>query len=60
MKTIEEAVELPAVAVQPLVHPLDLPPARRAFITSWWLSLLTLPPVFFGIAAVLWSVSTTI
>lgn len=57
MKIIHEAVQLPDINRQPLVHPLDIPEARRTFEISWWLALLALPTVFFGIAATLWAVS---
>lgn len=57
MKTIHEIVDLPDVSTQPLVHPLDIVQARRAFVVSWWLTVLALPTVVFGIAAILWSVS---
>lgn len=57
MKDISETVDLPDAATQPLVHPLDLPEARRPFVFAWWLSVLTLPTVFFALAAILWSVS---
>lgn len=57
MKTIHEAADLPDPAIRPLVHPLDLPQARKPFATAWWLSVLTTPTVFFGMAAVLWAIS---
>lgn len=58
MKDIKETVDLPDPKVQPLIHPLDLPQAKKSFALAWWLSALTLPTVFFGIAAVLWAIST--
>ncbi|MGO1971674.1 MAG: hypothetical protein ACTH2Q_01825 [Propionibacteriaceae bacterium] len=57
MKNIHEAVALPDAASHPLVHPLDLADARKPFVVAWWLSVLTLPTVFFALAAMLWSIS---
>ena len=45
MNDINELVELPDPAVQPLVHPLDLPRGRRLFRSSWLVGVLTSPPV---------------
>lgn len=59
MNTIAEHVELPEVSVQPLVHPLELPGAGRAFTMSWWLGQLASPTIFFALAAIFWP-STTI
>lgn len=57
MKNIHEAVTLPDATTHPLVHPLDLAEARKPFVVAWWLSVLTLPTVFFALAAMLWSIS---
>jgi putative flippase GtrA len=54
MNTITELVDLPDSAVQPLVHPLDLPDARGQFRTSWLISTLTNPAVGLCIAAIIW------
>lgn len=51
---ISELVDLPDPDVQPLVHPLDLPEARRAFRTHWLIATLTDPPVGLCGAALLW------
>ena len=54
MNDVTELVDLPDPAVQPLVHPLDLPQARRPFRVSWLIATLTSPPVGLCAAAVLW------
>jgi hypothetical protein len=51
---ISELVDLPDPGVQPLVHPLDLPEARRAFRAHWLIATLTDPPVGLLGAALLW------
>ena len=57
MNPIEEEIELPDPAVQPLVHPLDVPAARRTFAASWWLERLASPAIFFAVASALWATS---
>ncbi|HET7875493.1 MAG TPA: hypothetical protein VFN71_08190 [Methylomirabilota bacterium] len=57
MNDIAELVKLPDPAVQPLVHPLDLPQARRCFYRLWLFGVLTSPPVAFLIAALVWFAS---
>lgn len=57
MNTIREHVDLPDPAVQPLVHPLDLPVARRSFAASWWLDQLASPTMFLALASMLWAIS---
>lgn len=52
-----ELVDLPDPAVQPLVHPLDLPEARRQFRTSWLINSLTDPAVGLCLTAVIWFAS---
>jgi hypothetical protein len=42
---INELVDLPDPTTHPLVHPLDLPEARRPFRISWLIGTLTSPPV---------------
>lgn len=54
MNEITELVDLPDPAVQPLVHPLDLPGARRPFLVSWLIGTLTSPAVGLCIAAIIW------
>jgi hypothetical protein len=44
-RDVTELVELPDPATHPLVHPLDLPQARRPFRTAWLIGALTSPPV---------------
>jgi hypothetical protein len=43
MNDINELVDLPDPAIHPLVHPLDLPQARRPFRTAWLVGALTSP-----------------
>lgn len=57
MNTIREEVDLPDPEAQPLVHPLDLPAARRSFAASWWLEQLASPTMFFALASTLWAIS---
>jgi hypothetical protein len=54
MSHIEELVDLPDPAVQPLVHPLDLAQARGPYRTYWLLTALIDPPVGLCVAALLW------
>jgi hypothetical protein len=49
-----ELVDLPDPAVQPLVHPLDLPEARGWFLRLWMIGLVTSPPIAFCAAALVW------
>lgn len=57
MSAVEEIVDLPDPAVQPLVHPLDLPPARRQFRNSWLIATLTSPPFGLCVAVIVWFAS---
>jgi hypothetical protein len=57
MSDITELVDLPDPALQPLVHPLDVPEARRPFRTSWMLRTSTIPVVGLCVAALVWFVS---
>lgn len=57
MNDIAELVHLPDPAVQPLVHPLDLPEARGHFRRWWLIGVLTSPPVAFCVAALVWFAS---
>ena len=50
---IREEVTLPDPGVQRLVHPLDLPEARRQFRTGWLIGTLTGLPVSALVAAIL-------
>jgi hypothetical protein len=54
---ITELVDLPDPAVQPLVHPLDLPAARRLYRRSWWTGALSGWPVGVLVAALVWFAS---
>lgn len=54
MNGITETVELPDPAVQPLVHPLDLPEARRDFRFAFWIRALTNPGTALVLAALTW------
>jgi hypothetical protein len=51
---ITETVALPDPEVQPLVHPLDIPDARRDFRLAYWVRALTSPGTAFLIAAITW------
>lgn len=57
MNTIREEADLPDPAIQPLVHPLDLPATRCSFAASWWLEQLASPTMFFALASTLWAIS---
>ena len=57
MKPIEEQVHLPDPVQQFLVHPLDLPEARKEYLTGWWLGIAATPQVFTALLAALWAVS---
>jgi len=57
MNDINELVDLPDPAVYPLVHPLDLPQARRPYRTAWLLGALTSPPVGVLVAVIVWFAS---
>jgi len=50
---IREEVALPAPEVQRLVHPLDLPEARRRFRTGWLIGACTSLPVSVLVAAII-------
>lgn len=54
MNDIIEIVDLPDPAVRPLVHPLDVPPARRELLRSWLLTTFASPAVALCIAALIW------
>jgi len=49
---VSELVDLPDPAVQPLVHPLDLPEAARLFRASWWAGALASPAAGLGVATI--------
>lgn len=51
---IVELVELPDPEVQLLVHPLDLPEARRWFLRLWLVGVVTSPPIAFCVAGLVW------
>lgn len=54
---IKEIVDLPDPAVQPLVHPLDLPPARPDFRHYWLATTFASPSVGLCLAAIIWFAS---
>lgn len=56
---INELVDLPDPTTHPLVHPLDLPQARRPFRTAWLIDALTSPPVAALVAVIVWFASRT-
>jgi hypothetical protein len=57
MNDIAELVDLPDPAVQPMVHPLDLPEARRPFRTGWLIGVLSGPAVGIAVGVVAWWLS---
>jgi hypothetical protein len=57
MNDVTELVELPDPATHPLVHPLDVPQARRPFRTAWLIGALTSPPVGALAAVIIWFAS---
>ena len=59
MSSVTEIVDLPDPAVQPLVHPLDLPEARGHFRRSWLIDSATGPGVAACLAAVVWFASNS-
>ncbi|WP_120002783.1 hypothetical protein [Nesterenkonia muleiensis] len=58
MKEIKEVIDLPSAQTNPLVHPLDVPPARRPYLAAWWLRRLASLPVAFLAGVALWVIST--
>lgn len=57
---IPEIVDLPDPAVRPLVHPLDVPPARRLFRAATVVGALTGPYAGLGLAALVWFASASL
>jgi hypothetical protein len=57
MTDIAEIVDLPDPAVRPLVHPLDLPPARPLFRRWCLVGTVTSPPVAFCAGGLVWFAS---
>ncbi|MBT2588185.1 hypothetical protein [Arthrobacter sp. ISL-95] len=57
MNPIEEKVQLPDPETQFLVHPLDLPGARKEFLMGWWLGIVATPQVYTALLAFFWAVS---
>ncbi|MGR0161285.1 hypothetical protein [Paenarthrobacter nitroguajacolicus] len=57
MNPIEEKVQLPDPETQFLVHPLDLPGARKEYLAGWWLRVLATPQVYTALLAFFWAVS---
>lgn len=51
---ITETVTLPDPELQPLVHPLDLPDARRDFRLAYWVRVFTSPGTALVITAITW------
>lgn len=56
-ESISELVKLPDPAIQPLVHPLDLPEARRLFLRMWLLKVVTSPRIALCVAGLVWFAS---
>lgn len=57
MNSIEEKVQLPDPERQFLVHPVDLPGARKEFLVGWWLGIIATPQVYTALLAFFWAVS---
>lgn len=57
--SVTEIVDLPDPAVQPLVHPLDLPEARKHFRRSWLIDSATGPGAAACLAALVWFASNS-
>ena len=57
MKEIKEVVDLPSVEAKPLLHPLDVAPARKPYLISWLLRRLASVPVALLFGVVLWVIS---
>lgn len=57
MPDLIETVDLPDPSVQYLVHPSDLPEARRQFRRAWALGVVANPAVGLWIAAIVWFAS---
>jgi hypothetical protein len=55
--SLTETVELPDPAQQLLVHPLDVPSARRAFRNAWLISSFSNVAVCLCLAAIVWFVT---
>lgn len=51
---ITETVNLPDPSIQPLVHPLDIPEARKDFLKAWLWEALANPSVSLCLAAIAW------
>lgn len=60
MKEIKEVIDLPPVETQPLVHPLDIPAARKPYLAAWWLRHLASLPVAFLFGVLLWVISNNV
>lgn len=56
---MQETVPLPDPAVQPMVHPDDIPPARELWERAWRFSLVGGGCVLFLVGAVAWSLTGT-
>lgn len=54
---VPEHVALPDARDHPLVHPIDLPPAAAAYMSSRRWSLMTRGPVLFFVGALAWSLT---
>lgn len=54
MSEMEELVTLPDPAVQPLVHPIDLPEIRADYRFGWLIGLLSAPAVGLAVGVLAW------
>lgn len=57
MKPINEQVQLPDPQQQYLVHPVDLPAARKEYLKGWWFGVAATPQVFTALLAGMWVIS---
>ncbi|HZK05932.1 MAG TPA: hypothetical protein VFC82_08805 [Actinomycetaceae bacterium] len=55
MTELHEQVTLPDPARKKLLHPTDLPEARRVYLRGWWFARLRSLPVIVAIGAVIWA-----
>lgn len=60
MKEIKEVIDLPSIEDKPVLHPLDVAPARRSYLTAWWLRRVASLPVAFLFGVVLWVISNSV
>ena len=57
MNDLHEAVTLPDPAVKRLLHPTDLPEARKLYLRGWWFGRLCSLPIVVALGAVVWALT---